>query len=135
MTKFLELWCVDSNGIPLFYHKPEDEHSSKLFSGSISIQEPQLMSGFLTAVQTMADEALNDFVTVIELETSKLLFVKEKKITFIGRILINQGVNSAKYALQNMVKKFNEMYKEILLDWEGNTKVFEAFESNIKSYF
>jgi hypothetical protein len=132
MVKFLEIWCLNNYGIPLFYQK--DHKKSAKDKNSDSADDAQLISGLFSAVQVMAESTFNDDIIAIELKHSKLLFNKGEKITIVGKVSNSEDFVSARNALDDVTNRFILEYDDILDDWMGNTLVFDKFKDKITEY-
>jgi len=102
LVKFLELWCLNNHGIPLFYHNPKKNGDKDNIE---SLDSAQLISGLFSAIQTMAESTLNEDVTLIELNKSKLVFNKVQGITVIARVDLSERKTSVKTILRKITDK------------------------------
>ena len=132
MVKFLEIWCLNNYGIPLFYQKSSKKVVKK--EDLEAVEDAQLISGLFSAVQVMAESTFNDDIIAIELKHSKLLFNKGEKITIVGKVSNSEDHVSARNALDDVTNRFILEYDDILDDWMGNTLIFDKFKDKIKEY-
>jgi hypothetical protein len=65
LVKFLEFWCVDANGIALFHEKEKD----------VTSVDKNLISGFLSAFQSMLKVSQQGEVEAIKFKDSRLIIV------------------------------------------------------------
>ena len=132
LVKFLELWCLNNHGIPLFYHNPETIQDADNIE---SLDSAQLISGLFSAIQTMAESTLNEDVTLIELNKSKLVFNKKEGITVIARVKLTERKTNVKTVLRKITDNFIHDFKDILDDWMGNTLIFDKFKEHVSEYW
>ena len=128
LVKFLELWCLNNHGIPLFYHHPKMKKDEKNLD---SLDSAQLISGLFSAIQTMAESTLNEDVTLIELNKTKLLFNRKENITVIARVKLSEHKSSVKSLLRKVTENFINDFRDILDDWMGNTLIFDKFKEQV----
>ena len=133
MVKFLEIWCLNNYGIPLFYQNSYKEKAVREKDPD-AVDDAQLISGLFSAVQVMAESTFNDDITAIELKHSKLLFNKGEKITVVAKVSNAENVDSARIALDEVTNRFILEYDDILDDWMGNTLIFDKFKDQITEY-
>ena len=133
MVKFLEIWCLNNFGIPLFYQKAFKEKVVKE-KDSYSVDDAQLISGLFSAVQVMAESTFDDDITAIELKHSKLLFNKGEKITVVIKVSNSENQENARIALDKVSNRFILEFSDILDDFMGNILVFDKFKDSIKEY-
>ena len=133
MAKFLEIWCLNNFGIPLFFSKAPLKKSTKDKNPDL-IDDAQLISGLFSAVQVMAESTFEDDITAIEFKHSKLLFNKREKITIVGKISCTENSDSARSALNELTNRFILEFDDILDEWMGNTLIFDKFRDSIAKY-
>ena len=135
MVNFMEIWCMNNHGIPLYYYKTKTtSKSSQQNLDNEDDGDALLISGLFSAIQAMGDATLNDDLKMIEFGKSKLIFNRKPEITVVGRISSRQKTSVAKNVLKVMTNKFVSDYKDILNDWLGNTIIFNDFEKVVKEY-
>lgn len=132
MVKFLELWCLNNHGIPLFYHNPEIKKKEENIE---SLDSAQLISGLFSAIQTMAESTLNEDVTMIELNKSKLVFNRKDNITVIARVNLSEHKTRVRSILRKVTDNFINDFKDILEDWMGNTLIFDKFKEHVSEFW
>ena len=133
MVKFLEIWCLNNYGIPLFYQK-DNSRKVEREKDSDTVDDAQLISGLFSAVQTMGESIFDDDIITIELKRSKLIFNKGEKISVIAKVSNSENKESARIALDEVTKRFISEFDDILDDWMGETLIFAEFADKISEY-
>ena len=133
MVKFIEIWCLNNYGIPLFYQKDNSKVVERE-KDSDAVDDAQLISGLFSAVQVMAESTFDDDIIAIELKHSKLLFNKGDKITVVGKVSNSENSDSARSALDEVTNRFITEFNDVLDEWMGNTLIFDKFKESITEY-
>jgi hypothetical protein len=119
--KFLQLWIIEKNGISLIAaEKP----------GLESTINPALFSGFLSAIQSMAQECLDS----IKMKDSKIMIIPvEKNIPFfvVGRASLKEKDPNIQKELIHIRDMFLHDYREKLQNWDGDVSCFDSFQKKI----
>ncbi|MHA1727501.1 MAG: hypothetical protein ACTSWY_02060 [Promethearchaeota archaeon] len=138
MVRFQKIWCINNQGIPLFYFMVDDSLATTTKKvNSIEIEDDQLISGLFSAIQTMTQVAMEEQIISIEMNNSKLLFNKHNNITFIGSIILEteRDTSIAIKILKKITDQFIFDYQGIIDDWFGNTAIFEPFIDKMGDFF
>ena len=101
----------------------------KVLKGDNKIMDEHLVTGAIIAVKLMLEELTST--------KDKGLYTikKEGKIVNIysstlltGIFYTKEELNSINYYIQKVVTKLESIYKNILIDWDGNLDVFSSIE-------
>lgn len=128
MVDFTEIWVINANGIALF-------HASEKDSKSVN---KNLISGFLSAFQSMLKASKQGDVEAIKFKDSKLNIVAVDKpipLFFIARTNQKEKDRSVRKHLNRIAKEFTAKYKEDIIEWDGNIDLFMKFADELDSYF
>lgn len=128
MVKFLEFWCVDANGIALFHEKEKD----------VASVDKNLISGFLSAFQSMLKVSQQGEVEAIKFKDSRLIIVTKEspfRLYFIVRISEKEKDKVVRKELEKLSDQFMVDFWEPLTNWEGNIDAFYDFQPKLKPYF
>lgn len=122
MLKYLvDFWILEKSGIVLFHYQSRDEVDKNLF-GAITIA--------LNSFADLLSESggLDSFQFI----TKKFIFLKRKKLIFVGLSEIKTDNNYIKRELKYISEKFFENYSDDFLNnWKGNIRRFLDFEKII----
>ena len=122
MTKLLQdIWIVEDSGIVLFHRVFDEKVDATLFGG------------LLTALNSFAEEITPGGLYNFELADKKFYILKNKNYLFIANASNKHNYKKVKIELHAIIKKFFELYSDILLDnWNGDTSLFKNFEYKIE---
>lgn len=122
MPRIYALFIINRNGVPLFI---KTYASSKV--------EPNLVSGFLTAVSSFIREISPEqkgALKSIDAEDMKIMLESGEDI--VCALLVDYEDKLSREALRAVVERFEEKYKDKLKSWDGNVAIFDAFEEDIE---
>ncbi|MBD3350088.1 MAG: hypothetical protein GF364_01220 [Candidatus Lokiarchaeota archaeon] len=128
MVKFLECWIITQDGMTLFHEREKN----------IQTVDKNLISGFLTAFQSMLKVSKQGDVEAIRFKNTKLLIKTEDepfKLYFIGRTKDGERDRSIKKELGKLSEKFVLQYWSELESWQGNISVFMNFQTELDGLF
>ena len=95
-----------------------------------------MVSSFLAAILTFADETFTDEIQFIKFSNRKMLFRFSKYLLFVIAISDKDEnrSNRIKELCNNIVNQFNEKYEQIFENnqWNGNTSIFDDFSEDLK---
>lgn len=127
-TKLWELWIIDRAGLALVHVKSDKIDSRQAVS-------PVLFSGILTAVETLAAEAID----AIKMKDSKIIIMPVKepvKFFVVGRVKIKEKDANVRKIMAKIRDAFIMEFAEILNCWVGDQTIFNYFkEITEKLYF
>jgi len=116
-----EIFIMNKQGACLFH---------KVLKGDNKIMDEHLVTGAIIAVKLMLEE-----LTSTE-DKGLYTIKKEGKIVNIysstlltGIFYTKEELNSINYYIQKVVTKLESIYKNVLIDWDGNLEVFNPIES------
>lgn len=123
------LWILENlSGICLF-----EEIYSDFTKEGISTD---LITSFLSALLSFANEAFTDAVQHIQLSNRKILFELTKQVLFVVAINAKASVTDAeiKYAIRKIAKVFNKKFKSSFKDGScgGKVSVFNSFSGDLR---
>lgn len=122
MPRIYALFIINRNGVPLFI---KTYASSKV--------EPNLVSGFLTAVSSFIREISPEqkgALKSIDAEDMKIMLESGEDI--VCALLVDYEDKLSREALRAVVERFEEKYKDKLKSWDGNVAIFDAFEEDVE---
>ena len=122
MPRIYALFIINRNGVPLF---TKTYASSKV--------EPNLVSGFLTAVSSFVREISPEqkgALKSIDAEDMKIMLESGEDI--VCALLVDYEDKLSREALRAVVERFEEKYKDILKSWDGNVAIFDTFEEDVE---
>ncbi|MHA1144619.1 MAG: hypothetical protein ACTSRW_07775 [Candidatus Helarchaeota archaeon] len=92
--------------------------------------DPQLISGFLGAIDTFASEVANQSMKSIEFGELKLHFYKHSKNVELLVVLVtdlNEKQDLIQYKLEKIASIFIEQYADHIENFKGDVEIFENF--------
>lgn len=128
MVDFNEIWIINANGIALYHANEKNKKSVN----------KNLISGFLSAFQSMLKASKQGDVEAIKFKDSKLniiAFDDPVELYFIARTDQRERDRSVRKHLNRCGKQFIEMFKDDIVNWDGNIDAFEKFTDELGSYF
>jgi hypothetical protein len=127
--KIESLYLIDNAGICLFY---------KMFTEKKEKLDEQLISAAITSINVIlkglseTDNASRG-ISVIN-KSQKCIMIYQGK--FVNGILYTlEELNTPKIILKEFVDKFEALYRNILIDWSGDTNIFAPTETIAKEAF
>ena len=95
-----------------------------------------LITSFLLALLTFADEAFSDAILHIQLRNHKIIFDLTKYVLFVVAINAKAPASDAeiKYAIRKIAKVFNKKFQNVFKkgNWSGNVSIFDSFSDDLK---
>ena len=125
MTVPFELQMIDrQSGVQLFSYR---------FREDIKL-EPTLISGFISAVITFAEEIKpSEGKEIIKfIDRGDFVLQVEPGNLVVGLLILSSKDYSFKEKLQILVREFERKYHEQIIDWNGISSTFHEFEENVK---
>lgn len=124
MTKLLQdIWILEDSGIVLFH---------RVFDEKVDVN---LFGGLLSAINSFAEEVSNGGLSNFELAEKRFSVLKKNNYLFIANASKKHNLKRIKQELENLTKKFFELYQEqVLNNWNGDTRLFSNFENEIEEY-
>jgi len=121
------LWVLDYNsGICIF------EENYRDWSTDLSTD---LISSFLTAILSFANEAFIDAIKFIQFSNHKIIFEFKKQALFVIAVSDpNISEEQIKKTIEKIANKFTKKFHQILGNGQlkGNIKQFNAFSEDLK---
>lgn len=122
LPRIYALFIINRNGVPLF---TKTYASSKV--------EPNLISGFLTAVSSFVREISPEQKSALRsIDAEGMKIMLESGENTVCALLVDYEDKLSREALRTLVEKFEEKYGEALRNWNGNVAVFDSFEEDIE---
>jgi hypothetical protein len=122
MTKLVQdLWIVEDSGIVLF-HRVFDE-----------IVDANLFGGMMSALNSFAEELTTSGLSSFEVSNKLFSLLKVGNYIFIANTSKKRKLKKLNQELELIKNKFFENYEEeLLLNWNGDTNLFEDFSLQIE---
>lgn len=119
MPRIYALFIINRNGVPLF---------TKTYAPSKV--EPNLVSGFLTAVSSFIREISPEQKGVLKsIDAEDMKIMLESGENTVCALVVDYEDKLSREALRALVEKFEEKYGKMLKNWNGNVAIFDAFEN------
>ncbi len=129
--KIEDIYLIEKGGIALF-HKNFLKRKSDLV-------EDHLISGAISTVSIMLQEFFAEGAP--EKEGFSIIKKKGKIIIIYSGEFVNcvvickEELNFIKYYIKKFVQKFETLYHNVLVEWNGDTNIFSPVETLIDDYF
>lgn len=122
MAKILQdIWILSDGGIVL-YHRIYDEKI-----------DDQLLGALMSALNSFAEEIVNDGLSNFEIQDIRFTLVKKKGLLFIAKSPKKLNEKRVMEELNKIADKFLESYSdEFLNSWDGENSQFSNFEKKIE---
>ena len=123
--KLQELWIINKNGLPYLSVQSKD-----IIEGI----NPMIFSGFMSAVQNLAEDSID----AIKMRNSKIMIVPVKvPVPFfvIGRSKTKEKDSSIRKQLGKIRDMFLEEFSIIIPTWEGDLSFFSYFKAQLEERF
>ncbi|GAH35568.1 unnamed protein product, partial [marine sediment metagenome] len=95
-----------------------------------------LITSFLSALLSFANEAFTDAIQHIQLSSRKILFELTKNVLFVAIVSAKTPVTDAeiKYTIRKIAKVFNKKFKSSFKDGSsgGKVSVFNSFSDDLR---
>ena len=120
------VFLVNNAGICLYY---------KYFKEKELINENLISAAILSINVTLKEMIGQDYedISVFKKQHETVVIYPGKFLT--GVLYISEDLMTPRIVLKNFVDKFELIYRNILLDWDGETKIFNQAESIVKDIF
>jgi hypothetical protein len=127
--KIEALYIVNSSGICLLY---------KIFSNKKELMNEQLISAAILSINAMLKEITKTGesikgISVIKKKTENVIIYQGSFVS--GVLYTSEELNFPKLLLKEFVEKFEKLYQNILLNWNGDTNIFNPTEKIIHEIF
>jgi hypothetical protein len=129
MVKFIEFWTIDQNGVTLYHQKANK---------NVQSVDQNLVSGFLSAFQSMLSVSAQDSIEAIKFRDSKLVLTRKKfdsTLFFIARSQLDDKDKVIRKELDKISELFISDFRSLLVDWTGDTSLFNGFENRMTPYW
>lgn len=125
--KIESIYIMNKDGICLF---------NKSFTDNMEALSSQYVSGVLASVNIMLKELISSNANEISMIKKKGKIVNIFSSNYITGILISkEELEYFKHNLKNLTLKVEEIYKNILIKWNGDLTVFYPIKNIIDSIF
>jgi sugar-specific transcriptional regulator TrmB len=100
--------------------------------GNLEFNE-DLISGFLTALKDFSAEVTGGRGAMknLDMGDTNIMLINEKGILAAAALNKRDDENIAYKALKEMLEEFIAAFKDELVDWKGNLKIFKDYEQKI----
>lgn len=118
--KIEAVFLINNAGICLYY---------KIFTERKDLKNEQLISAAISSIniilQNITDsEKKSKGISVIKKKGANLIFYSSTLVS--GVLYTSEELNYPKIVLKEFVEKFETLYNNILMDWNGDMKIFET---------
>jgi hypothetical protein len=123
------LYIIDSAGICLFY---------KSFNRKKDFMNEQLISAALKSINLILEEMvkskeISKHISVIKRKGEIVNIYQGKFVS--GVLYTSEELNIPKIVLKEFIEKFELLYQNILLNWDGSLNIFTPVESIVNDFF
>lgn len=94
--------------------------------------EPDLISGFFSAIFSFSHSLLNKNPEVLEISYIKIIFKETEDYIFSAVVDENESIPQVIKNLEKISEKFLEIFAEILEDWNSDRTIFSIFNETIE---
>lgn len=125
--KIEDIYIMNKDGVCL-YNKSYTDNTKYLSSHYIS--------GVLSSVNIMLNELIpskNNEISIIEKKGKIIISFSSDNIT--GVLISREDLQYFKYNLKKLILKLEEVYKSVLINWNGDLTIFSPIENIIESIF
>jgi hypothetical protein len=125
-SKIETVFLVNNAGLCLYY---------KYFK-EIDLINENLISAAILSINVMLKEMIgqdNGNISIFKKEHETVVIYPGKFLT--GVLYISEDLMTPRLLLKNFVDKFEQIYRNILLDWDGETRIFNQAEIIVKDIF
>ncbi|MCF2141020.1 MAG: hypothetical protein K9W44_13260 [Candidatus Lokiarchaeota archaeon] len=125
-TKLMEIWIIDKSGLSLVHTRSPQIMDKPAIS-------PVLFSGFLTAVESVAAEAID----AIKMKDSKIMILpiqKPSKFFVVGRAKIREKDSNIRKVLLKISELFVDEFGVLISSWNGDHQIFEFFKDHLQKF-
>ncbi len=123
--KIKSLHLMERSGLPIF---------TKHFKEDLKKVNPTLLGGTIVSAQLMLETIVNKKgFSVIKRPDQTLIVYSGNSLT--GIIFSEGDLNSLKYLLKRFISRIEEIYNNLLKDWNGDLTVFQPVEAICNEIF
>ncbi len=119
--KIEDIFLMNSAGICL-YHKAFEERSELI--------DDNLVAGAISSINMMLKEITETKekgISVIQKQNKTIIILPSDQVA--GIIFSKEDLNYTKIVLKNIVEKFETIYHDILVKWDGDLSIFKPTEN------
>ena len=109
-----------------FYNQP--------FGQREELPDEDLISGAVTSVNLLLEELISDEGIVVINKKGKTIIIYPGSQTY-GVIFCSDELYYIKVLLKRFIERFEAIYRNILLDWDGNIDIFNPSSTLVKEIF
>jgi len=117
------------NGIMLFH----------ILEENIKSIDKNLIGGFLSAFMNTLKVSSEADIEALKFKDSLLIFhysnISTCELIFLSRVNSKEKEKNIRKELNNISKKFIELYENHLKNWCGNINIFKDFHTHLNEYF
>lgn len=119
MYSYIEFWCISEDGISLYHHSTDKNKSN------IGID---LVSSFLSALQSFIKEHTNEKIEKLQFKNSHLFILHSHSLYFFLRTKRHVLPKREKNFLIKLKNEFIFQFKNVIIDWKGRVDEFKEFD-------
>jgi len=94
--------------------------------------DPDLFSGFLSGIYSFSEEiSETGGIEIMELKDMKLLYGVSSDLIYILAATKEEDIEVLRKKIADINKIFLDKYGKYLLNWDGNTSIFEPFNRDL----
>ncbi|MHA1818909.1 MAG: hypothetical protein ACTSVC_00435 [Promethearchaeota archaeon] len=125
MDDLEELWILEESGICLFNYSKTQQI------------DPNLLSGFITAIRTMSLRLTNMTIDTISFKNMNFIIYKDGVLNLLFVLSTKkENLKKTKKVLLKIIEEFKERYgKQIMSGWDHDTAIFSPFAEVVDEYF
>ncbi|MHA1291407.1 MAG: hypothetical protein ACTSQJ_01920 [Promethearchaeota archaeon] len=120
-----DIFIINRGGICLFHKSIETK---------TDLLDDNLISGAISSINVMIEELTHDKgVSVINKKGKSIIIYPGKFVS--GIIFSKKDLNNIKLVLKDFIERFETIYSNILIDWDGNIEIFKPIDTMAKKMF
>jgi len=123
--KMEQVFIMDKGGVCLFNESFEEE---------ATLMDDALVAGAITSVNLLLQELTSDKGIVVINKKGTTIVIFPGKRTY-GVIFCTEELNYIKVLLKKFVERFEALYDNVLINWDGNVDVFEPARTIVTEIF
>lgn len=94
---------------------------------------PDLISGFFSAIFSFTSQFINKRLEILEIEYLRLIFRELDEYMIVAFVDEYESITQVREILDKILKRFFELYRGTLSDWDFDLDVFEGFDKEIEA--
>lgn len=123
--KIEHVFIMDKGGICLY---------NESFEVNTELMDDTLVAGAITSVEILLKELTSDEGIVVINKKGTSIVIYPGKRTY-GVIFCSEELNYVKVLLKRFVEKFETLYSNFLINWDGNVDIFQPTKTIVAEIF